>query len=83
MELKSKITDAGVIYIPNEIRESFGKYVKLIPDAVAALLFPADADLEAVAKSLEIIRQELQLRIEIASKRDRISKQVPRSDEHE
>jgi hypothetical protein len=70
MELKAKITDAGVIYLPNEIRQSFGRYVKLIPNAVAVVIFPRGAALDAVAKSLEIIQLELRLRMELAAKRD-------------
>lgn len=47
MELRAKITDAGVIYLPIEIRESFGKHVKII------LLF-----LEGDLNKLEIILME-------------------------
>lgn len=68
MELRAKITDAGVIYLPNEIRESFGKHVKLIPNSLAAILFPADADLQDVRDSVNVILQDMELRIQRAKK---------------
>jgi hypothetical protein len=71
MELKATITDAGVIYLPNEVRESFGKHVKLIPNALAAVLFPADADLELVRDSVRIILDDIELRIRTPQSRSR------------
>jgi len=50
VELKTKITKTGVLYIPKEIREAF---------------FPADADYQDVLKSLEIIAADLRHRIEM------------------
>ncbi len=69
LELRAKITDAGVIYLPTEIRRSFGKHVRLIPDSIAAILFPADADLEDVQDSVNVILQDIQLRIKRSKRR--------------
>jgi bifunctional DNA-binding transcriptional regulator/antitoxin component of YhaV-PrlF toxin-antitoxin module len=63
--LKTKITTTGVLYIPKEIREAFTRELKIIPNARAALFFPADAAYEDVLRSLEIIEADLKHRIEL------------------
>ena len=63
MELKATITRAGVIYLPIELRESFGRKVRVIPNTAAAVLYPADEDLKNVEESLKIILKDIQLRI--------------------
>jgi hypothetical protein len=65
MELQSKITDAGVIYLPAEIRESLGRQVKLLPDSCAAILYGADTPLEDVRDSVKVLLQDLALRMRI------------------
>ncbi|OLD55564.1 hypothetical protein AUI46_04265 [archaeon 13_1_40CM_2_52_13] len=69
MELQSKITNAGVIYLPSEIRQSFGRQVKLLPDSCAAILYGADTPLVDVVDSVKVLLQDLDLRIR-RSKRD-------------
>jgi len=66
--LRTKITTTGVLYIPKEIREAFTRELKIIPNARAALFFPADAAYEDVLKSLEIIEADLKHRIELEKK---------------
>jgi bifunctional DNA-binding transcriptional regulator/antitoxin component of YhaV-PrlF toxin-antitoxin module len=66
--LKTKITTTGVLYIPKEIREAFTRELKIIPNARAALFFPADAAYEDVLRSLEIIEADLRHRIELEKK---------------
>ncbi|MHA1287196.1 MAG: hypothetical protein ACTSPB_07295 [Candidatus Thorarchaeota archaeon] len=63
--LKTKITNTGVLYIPKEVREAFTRELKIIPNARAALFFPADALLEDVLTSLQIIEAELKHRIQM------------------
>lgn len=63
MELQSKITDAGVIYLPNEIRQSFGRQVKLLPNSCAAILYGAETPLEDVVDSVNVLLKDLDLRI--------------------
>lgn len=65
VELKTKITESGVLYIPKPIRESFTRNLKIIPNATAALFFPANARYSDVLKSLEIIAADLRHRIEM------------------
>lgn len=71
VELKTKITESGVLYIPKEIREAFGRHMKIIPSTRAALFFPADASIEDVLYSLEIIRLSLEHRQRIQEKVNR------------
>jgi bifunctional DNA-binding transcriptional regulator/antitoxin component of YhaV-PrlF toxin-antitoxin module len=66
--LKTKITATGVLYIPKEIREAFTRDLKIIPNARAALFFPANAAYEDVLRSLEIIEADLRHRIELEKK---------------
>jgi len=62
--MKSKVSKAGLIYLPKEIRDALGLYVELIPDDKATVLYPANEDLSRVKRSVEIILQHLELRIE-------------------
>ena len=50
--------------IPKILAETFGSRWKLIPDTKAAVIFSEETDPESVLKSLSIIQQDLQLRIE-------------------
>jgi hypothetical protein len=63
--LRTKITTTSVLYIPKEIREAFTRELEVIPNARAALFFPADASYEDVLRSLEIIQADLKHRIEL------------------
>lgn len=65
VELKTKITESGVLYIPKTVREAFSRNLKIIPNATAALFFPANARYRDVLKSLEIIAADLRHRIEM------------------
>lgn len=65
VELKTKITESGVLYIPKTVREAFSREMKIIPNAIAALFFPAHATYVDVLKSLEIIAADLKHRIEM------------------
>lgn len=65
VELKTKITETGVLYIPKTVREAFTRNLKIIPNATAALFFPANATYGDVLKSLEIIAADLRHRIEM------------------
>jgi hypothetical protein len=50
--------------IPKILTQNFGTIWTLIPNREAAVVFPENADLQMVLKSLAIIQQDLQLRIE-------------------
>jgi len=74
--LKTKITRTGVLYIPKEVREAFPRELKIIPNARAALFFPADALLEDVLTSLQIIEAELKHRIQMQQRMVETSKSL-------
>jgi hypothetical protein len=66
IELKTKITDAGVFYVPKELRDAFGLKIKIIPNASAAIFFSQNARYEDVLASLEIIAADIRHRINLA-----------------
>ena len=66
VELKTKITTTGVLYIPKELREAFSRDMKIISNATAAVFFPANAHYEDVLRSLSIIKQDIEHRIKLA-----------------
>lgn len=68
VELKAKMTESGVLYIPVEIREAFGRLIRIIPDARAAVVFPEDVDYQDVLDSLEIITSDIKHRIRLAER---------------
>jgi len=65
VELETKITESGVLYIPKEIRQCFGRSMKIIPNATAALFFPSDIRYEDVLASLDIIRRDIEHRLKM------------------
>jgi len=69
VELKTKITKTGVLYIPKELREAFGRNMKIIANATASVFFPADADYRDVLQSLDIITKDIKHRIQLQKQR--------------
>ena len=65
VELRTKLTESGVLYIPKPIREAFGRHMKIFPTAKAALFCPADTPYEEVLASLKVIEVELKHRLEL------------------
>jgi len=68
VELKAKMNKAGILYIPKTVREAFGLHMKIIPNAKAALFFPADTSYEDVLGSLQIIEADLEHRISMEAR---------------
>jgi bifunctional DNA-binding transcriptional regulator/antitoxin component of YhaV-PrlF toxin-antitoxin module len=68
VELKTKITDAGVFYVPKELRDAYGLRIKIIPNASAAVFFSRSARYEDVLASLEIIAADIKHRINLANR---------------
>jgi hypothetical protein len=62
VELESKVTESGVLYVPKEIREAFGRRMRIIPDACAAVFFAAGTPYEDVADSLKVILADIEYR---------------------
>jgi len=71
MQLESKISDAGVLYVPAEIREAFGRNISWIPNSVAAIMFPRDVPLEDVKQSVDLLVKDLELRIKRSKRPNR------------
>jgi bifunctional DNA-binding transcriptional regulator/antitoxin component of YhaV-PrlF toxin-antitoxin module len=69
VELKTKMTRSGMVYIPKEVRDSFGAALRIIPDARAAVVFPEGARYQDVLDSLEIIASDIRHRIRLAQGR--------------
>ncbi len=69
VEIESNLNDAGILYIPKEIRSAFGgPKVKIVLDAIAALFFPSTSDYEDVIESLDVIRKDLEHRKRLREK---------------
>jgi len=62
MEYELKTGSQGHIYIPKRIREAFGEKLNFLPNAEAGVIYPKNADLNRVVKSLQIIIADLKLR---------------------
>ena len=60
VEFKIKIhPEQRLAYIPRQLVETLGFRLKAVPDSIAVLLFPENADPQDVIKSLQIIKTEL------------------------
>ncbi len=71
VELKTNVTKSGTLYLPIEIRGPFGRTIRIIPDAIAAVLFPDSAHYEDVLASLQIIALEIKHRIDLQKRSKR------------
>jgi len=65
VEIETKITESGVLYIPKGIRQCFGRSMRIIPNATAALFFPTNTPYEDVLASLNIIRLDIEHRLKM------------------
>jgi len=68
VQLKTNMTRSGMVYIPKEIRDSFGRVLSIIPNARAAVIFPEGTDYDDVLRSLRIIMTDIKHRINLAEK---------------
>jgi hypothetical protein len=62
VELKVNVTESGVFYLPKVVRDSFGRRIRIIPNARAAVLFPKGARYEDVLASLKVIAADIEQR---------------------
>ncbi len=65
VELKTKMTESGILYIPKTIREAFGRHMKIFPTVKAALFCPVDTTYEQALASLKVIEVELRHRLDL------------------
>ena len=68
VELKAKVTKGGLLYIPKEIRDAFGRKMRVVANACAAVVFPDFATYEDVLASLKVISADLEHRAKLAQK---------------
>jgi hypothetical protein len=59
----------NIVWIPKEIADTLGRKLKIMPNSFAAVLYPENADLDMMLKSLAIIQQQLQLRTQLEMRR--------------
>lgn len=69
MEFELKTGSQGHIYFPKIIRDAFGEKLKLLPNDCAGAIYPENADPRRVIASLEVIIQDLKLRINNSKRR--------------
>lgn len=63
VELKAKMTESGVLYVPKEVREAFGRELIIVPNSCAVVMFRRGIKYEHVLSSLKIIAADLRHRI--------------------
>ncbi len=65
-ELKTLVAkiESGVLNVPEEVREILGHDTKLIVGTAAVIAFSAATSYADVLRSLELIQDDLQIRIE-------------------
>ena len=72
VEFKLKINEKqGTVYFPKELREALGTELKGVPNAAAMLLYPNGIDQKDVLKSIDIIRADIEHKINMTTKEDR------------
>jgi hypothetical protein len=69
VELKVKLAGVGVFYLPKEIREAFGRRLRIIPNYKAAVIFPEGVSYEDVLSSLEVLAADIRHRARIERER--------------
>jgi len=63
VELELKLNARqNVVHIPRLLTNSMGRRFKIVPNSLAAILYPYDARLEDVLASLRVLIQDLELR---------------------
>jgi bifunctional DNA-binding transcriptional regulator/antitoxin component of YhaV-PrlF toxin-antitoxin module len=64
VKIRLKVGPQGHIYFPKKIREMLGEHLTLLPNAHVAIIYPENADPEAIMKSLRLLIQDLKLSVE-------------------
>ena len=69
VEFELKIHEKqGTMYIPKEIRKALGTEIKALPNRAAVLLYPKKMSIKDVVKSIIIIKDDLELGVELEGK---------------
>ena len=70
LELPAK---QNVVWLPKVLVEALGRKLTITPNSIAAVIYPADADLQDVIQSLEIIKQSLKLKVAVRKVASQVS----------
>jgi bifunctional DNA-binding transcriptional regulator/antitoxin component of YhaV-PrlF toxin-antitoxin module len=70
VELRTKMTESGVLYVPKEVREAFGRELVIVPNSCAVVMFRQGVKYEHVLSSLKIIAADLRHRIVLDSEKE-------------
>lgn len=62
MEKELKITDAGILYLSEELRGTLGQKISALDAPQAVLLIPREAEKEDVLNSLRVLREDINIR---------------------
>lgn len=65
VKFRIKANPVGQFYFPKEIREELGESLELIANAKTAVVFPEGTPLDIVLKSLDVIKSDLEHRLEM------------------
>lgn len=69
MKIKLKVNQQGQIYIPKLLREQWGSKYVLIPNASGGFIYPEGVSARNALKSLEVVKKDLQHRVELEGNR--------------
>lgn len=72
VELKTRMTKSGVLYVPKEIREAFGRNLVIVPNSCAVVMFRRGLKYEHVLSSLEIISADIKHRIAMEAEKTKV-----------
>jgi len=70
MEFNLKTGPQGHVYLPKKIRDAFGNDLKFLPNSEAGAIYPKNADLNRVIQSLQLIIEDLKLRVKDETKKE-------------
>ncbi|MEM3356899.1 MAG: hypothetical protein QW166_03625 [Candidatus Bathyarchaeia archaeon] len=65
VKFKVKANPSGQYYLPKEVREELGQELELVCNAKVAVVYNIQTPLEAILKSIDIIRKDLRHRLEL------------------
>ena len=65
VKFRIKANPVGQFYFPTEIHEELGESLELIANAKTAVVFPEGTPLDIVLKSLDVIKSDLEHRLEM------------------
>jgi bifunctional DNA-binding transcriptional regulator/antitoxin component of YhaV-PrlF toxin-antitoxin module len=70
VKFHSRANPQGQYYLPKEVREELGQEIDLICNAKAAIIYNSNTPLNLVLKSLKVLSNDLQHRLEIQKEKE-------------